>query len=728
MAISLALAAPSVAFAGGGAQPDHDNDGEARMLDRVIVNAYRTTTHTQGATKTDTPVAETAQSISVIAREELDARGVQTLNEAMRYVAGVTLESTGIDNRVDDFSIRGFDAGSWGNNVTLDGMRAPQGAQFNRTMFDNWNLERVEVLKGPSAVMYGQVAPGGMVNQVSKTPEPDQRQVLRLGLDGHGQYQAAFDVGGGNADNRHLFRLVGLYRDGRTQIDETRQRRWFIAPSYTLQIARKTRLTLLGMHQRDEGGATYQFLPMHGTLIPTRYGRMKNTTFIGEPNWNVYDRTVWTAGWLFEHAFNENWTLSQSVRHTRTDSLYRTVVTKGPLNTDGRTQERRAIWATGDSTGQTVDTRIQGRFRTGALTHVLLLGADWQKADWNGIRAAMEDPASIDIFAPVHGGYVPVTRSERLSRGLNRQTGLYLQDQISLGNWRFTLGGRHDRTDDLSASARRGAAGGQVSSWSETRPSHSAFSKNAGLLYAGESGWSPYLSYSESFQPSTVGIEMSYDRTPFSPITGRQVEGGVKFQPARFDGLITLSAYDLRQQNILTNDPDPTHGNICGSNGNVTCRIQSGEGRVRGIELEARVTPLDGLSIIGAAARMKSEVTRDSAGYQGKQLAGVPDWTAALWADYTFHEGALNGLSIAAGARYNGQIYGDSANLHAIPAYLLWDGALRYDLGHNGSFASQLALNVSNLTDKVYVSTCGGFTSCHYGTGRTVSASLRLVW
>lgn len=170
----LSLAVVSALFPLAAIAAEAEAAADAQTLDAVRVNAYRTTGHTSGATKTDTAIAETAQSVSVIAREELDARGVQNLNEAMRYVAGVSLESSGIDNRVDDFRIRGFDAGSWANNVTIDGMRAPQGSQWNRSMVDSWNLDRVEVLKGPSAVMYGQVAPGGMVNQVSKTPVPDQ--------------------------------------------------------------------------------------------------------------------------------------------------------------------------------------------------------------------------------------------------------------------------------------------------------------------------------------------------------------------------------------------------------------------------------------------------------------------------------------------------------------------------------------------------------------------------
>lgn len=697
------------------------------VIDTVIVNAYRVTTQTSGATKTDTPIAETAKSVSVIAREELDARGVANLNEAMRYVAGVSMESTGIDNRVDDFRIRGFDAGSWGNNVTLDGMRAPQGGQWNRTMFDNWNLERVEVLKGPSAVMYGQMAPGGLVNQVSKTPAPHLEQTLRAGMDGHGQYNAAFDVGVGSEDNRHLFRLVGLYRDGDTQIDHTSQEHWFIAPSYTFQVADSTRLTVLGLYQQDDGGSTYQFLPMDGTLVPTAFGRMDNDTFIGEPGWNTWDRDIWTAGWLLEHDFNEHWSLGQSGRRTHVDSLFQTVVTSGPLQGDGRTQARRATWGVGDSDGDTLDTRLTGKLATGALAHTLLFGVDWQKADWDGARGAMANPASIDIFQPVYTNYVPVTNAITYFGGVNKQTGAYLQDQITLDKWRFTLGGRYDWTDDDTWTRSYNAITGLYGSLVPTHVKNEAFSGNAGVLFVADNGLSPYVSYAESFQPSGTGTNMSFTETPFDPVTGKQFEVGVKYQPASFDGLFTVAAYDLRQQDIVTSDPNPAH-NTCGTTGTGQCQVQDGEGRVRGLELEGRITPLDGFSVIGAAAWMDSEVTRSNNGYAGNQLQMVPDWTAALWGDYTFDAGILNGLSIAAGVRYNGESYGDSANLYLIPSYTLWDAALRFDMSRISNSRLLLSLNVSNITDKTYVSTCSGVSSCFYGSGRILTANARWSW
>lgn len=718
------LLALACALSAAGALPVHAQT--ATDLDAVRVNAYRAANSASGATKTSTSITETPQSVSVIERAELDARGVQSLNDAMRYVAGVSLESSGIDNRVDDFRIRGFDAGSWSNNVTLDGMRAPQGSQWNRSMFDSWNLARVEVLKGPSAVLYGQIAPGGMVNQVSKTPTPDQRQQLRLGLDAHGQYSAAVDVGAGTSGSDHLFRLVGLYRDGDTQIQHTQQKHGFLAPSYTWQIAERTRMTLLGMYQKDDGGSTYQFLPAAGTLTPTRYGHMKNSTFIGEPGWNTFDRTLWTAGWMFEHQFNDYLTLTQNARRTHVDSLYRGVVTFGALNADGRTQNRRGVMGTGDSEGDTFDTRLQARFATGAAEHTVLLGWDWQRADWEGVRSAMSSPRPIDIFNPVYSTYAPTVSTETPTAGVNRQSGVYLQDQIALANWRLTLGGRYDWTKDDSTSANRNIATGISTPGGHSVIKSEAFTGRAGLLYAFDNGLTPYASYAESFQPSTKSPLDSFTLTAFEPVTGSQWEAGLKYQPASVDGLVTLAVYDLRQQNMIVDDPVASHRN-CGATGTATCSVQGDEGRVRGIELEARITPIDGFSLIGAASRMESEMTR-SAAYAGKALAMVPDYSASFWADYTVQDGALRGLSLAAGARYNGVSYGDSANLYRIRSYTLFDAALRYDLGQIGSTHVQLALNASNLADKRFVSTCTGVSSCYYGSGRTVMATATFGW
>lgn len=694
-------------------------------LEAVTVNAYRPADTIGGSTKTDTPLREVPQSVSVIERREMELRGVRNLNEATRYTAGVLPESQGIDNRVDDLYIRGFDAGSFGANVMLDGLRAPSDSSlsWNRTSFNTWNLERIEVLKGPSSVLYGQLAPGGMVNQVSKLPTLEQEQVVQLQVDGHGRRQTAFDLGGANSDENVLWRLVGLYGDGATQIKHTDHEQWFIAPSATMYFNdHATRLTLHGLYQKDRGGSTFQFLPYQGTVVPAAEGYIKNTTFLGEPDWNTYNRDIWTAGWQLEHQFNDAWKVSQNARYTHVDSLYRATVGNGVrgaaltnLNTliGGRILNRRAVQGEGDSDAQTVDTRIEGKFGTGPLTHTMIAGFDWQKTQWTFLRqAATVSPAAIaiNVYDPVytHYDFEPTLARQMSTRETDSQYGVYLQDQIALDRWRFTLGGRQDWTRLDSLNRLTGVR--QV-----TRDE--AFTGRAGVTYLFDNGLAPYFSYSESFQP-TGGTTRAGNA--FKPTTGTQWEAGLKYEPRTIDGMITLSAYELSQQNVLTADPL--------NEADEAYQVQTGKVRVRGIELEGRITPLRGLSVIGAVTRMDSKVVRSNDGHTGNRMIRVPDWMGSMWVDYTFHGGPLAGLGMGAGVRYVGATYGDLANYLRIPAYTLFDAALRYDVGKIGGMNLQLALNGSNLADKRYVATCSAATSCYYGTGRTVMATARLSW
>lgn len=698
---------------------------DAMSLEAVTVNAYRPAETIGGSTKTDTPLREVPQSVSVIERREMDLRGVRNLNEATRYTAGVLPESQGIDNRVDDLYIRGFDAGSFGANVMLDGLRAPSDTSlsWNRTSFNTWNLERVEVLKGPSSVLYGQLAPGGMVNQVSKLPTPEQDQVVQLQLDSHGRAQTAFDLGGANGDENVLWRLVGLYGDGSTQIKHTDHEQWFIAPSATMYFNdHATRLTLLGMYQQDRGGSTFQFLPYEGTVVPAAEGYIKNTTFLGEPDWNTYDRNIWTAGWQLEHQFNDAWKVSQNARYTHVDSLYRATVGNGVrgaaltnLSTliGGRILNRRAVQGEGDSDAQTIDTRVEGKFATGPVAHTMVAGFDWQKTQWTFLRqAAAVSPAAIaiNVYDPVytHYDFEPTLAPQMSTRETDSQYGVYLQDQIALDRWRFTLGGRQDWTRMDSLNRLTGTR--QV-----TRDE--AFTGRAGVTYLFDNGLAPYFSYSESFQP-TGGTTRS--GSAFKPTTGKQWEAGIKYEPRAIDGMITLSAYELSQQNVLTADPL--------NEADEAYQVQTGKVRVRGIELEGRVTPLRGLSLIGAVTRMDSKVVRSNDGNTGNRMIRVPDWMGSMWVDYTFHGGPLAGLGMGAGVRYVGPTYGDLANYLHIPGYTLFDAALRYDAGKIGGMNLQLALNGSNLADKRYVATCSAATSCYYGTGRTVMVTARLTW
>lgn len=714
------------AWSQAGAQQVSVAQPEPALLEGVTVNAYRQAETIGAATKTDTPLIETPQSVSVIERVEMDARGVQNLNEATRYTAGVLPESQGIDNRVDDLYIRGFDAGSWGANMVLDGLRVPTdgNVSWNRAAFNAWNLERVEVLKGPSSVLYGQLAPGGMVNQVSKMPRLGQEQVVQAQVDGHGRPATAFDLGGANGNENVLWRMVGLYGDGDTQIDHTKHKQWFLAPSVTFKFNEDaTRLTLLGLYQKDSGGSTFQFLPYQGSVVPGAEGYIDNKTFLGEPDWNVYNRKIWTLGWQFEHKFNGNWKLSQNARYTHVDSLYRATVGYGvrgaaitDLNTltNGRILKRRAVQGEGDSNAKNIDTRIEGKFATGALQHTVLAGMDWQQVRWDFLRKMANvspDAIAIDIYDPVYSHYdfaSALTMTQMSTDEKDSQFGVYLQDQLAWGNWRFTLGGRHDwsRMDTMNrlTSVR-------------TVTKDKAFTGRAGVTYLFDSGWAPYVSYAESFQP-VGGTQRGGDT--FKPVTGKQWEVGIKYEPENFDGMVMLSAYELSQENVLTADPANTGGE--------NFQVQTGKVRVRGVELEGRLTPLEGLSVIGAVTRMTSKVVRNNDGYEGNRMIRVPDWMGSLWLDYTVQSGVLKGLGMGAGVRYIGDTHGDLANLLYIPSYTLFDAAIRYDVGRVGNGNLRLALNASNLADKRYVATCTAATSCYYGSGRTIMATARYSW
>ncbi|AFC86749.1 TonB-dependent siderophore receptor [Frateuria aurantia] len=689
----------------------------ARQLESVTVNAYRPADSAVGATKSTTPPLETPQSISVVTRAEMDARGVQSVNEAVRYIAGVQSEASGIDSRVDDYSVRGFAVGSFTNDITLDGMKAPGGSQWNRPSFDAWGLERVEVLKGPSAVLYGQVAPGGMVNQVSKLPTEQPIHLVQLSGGSFSQRGVAIDMGSKAAHDKLLYRVVGMYRDGNAQIGHTRLKRYMIAPSLTWKINDDTRLTLLSQFQRDQGGATFQFLPMTGTLKPGAQGYMRNTTFIGEPGWNTYNRTQYSAGWMFEHRFSDHWKLQQSLRYTYVSSLYRSVVTSGALAADGRTQNRRAVQGEGTSSGYTADTRLSGLFHTGQVRHEVLVGIDWQNTHWTGLRQlASKAPSSIDIYAPIYGGtgFASSLKPQVSTRETDQQLGFYAQDQLALGHWRLTLGTRYDwaTTDALNRLKHL-----------ETPIQTHALTNRGGLLYLFDSGFAPYISFAQSFQPPTNGAGQSYEGRMFKAVTGSQYEAGVKYQPQSIDGMITAAVYDLRQRNILGTDPDASH--VCGTG---TCMIQDGEGRIRGIELEGRLTPADGWSMIGTWTRMQSVLLKSSYGNQGNGLPQVPREMASAWSDYTFQHGWLEGFAVAGGVRYISETWGDSANKIRVPAYTLFDASLRLDLARFGWRGARLAVNGSNLANKRYVATCGSVASCYYGSGRNLMATLRYQW
>lgn len=691
--------------------------GSARRLEPVKVHAYRALDQSQAANKNPTALLETPQSVSVVTREQMDVRGVQSVTEAVRYVAGVQSASAGNNPLMDEYSVRGFTSGSSSNDVLLDGMKAAAGGQWNRPSFDSWALERIEVLKGPAAVLYGQVAPGGVINLASKLPQTRPQRMTRLYGGSYQERGGALDVGGKITGNPLIYRLVGLYRDTHTQVDDTRLKRYLISPSLSWKISDSSQWTLLAQFQRDQGNPTFQFLPAIGTLHHGSAGWLPRSRFVGEPGWNTYNRSQASLGWMFEHRFNEHWTLQQSLRHARVASLYRGVVISGALGQEARIQRRRGQEGRGHADSDTLDTRVLGRIDTGPVHHQLLVGLDWQHTRWSAQRLlSAREPSPIDVYRPVPTGtdFAASMRTRINTRETDQQLGTYLQDQIAFDHWRLSLGTRRDRAS-LNARDR-------ISHTDSRIPSH-ALTSRGGLLYLFDNGLAPYLSFSQSFQPPTSAANQSYDGLIFEPVIGRQYEAGIKYQPSAIDGLLTASVYDLLQRHILGTDPDPGH--VCGT-GN--CMIQDGEGRIRGMELEGRLVLGSHWQILGNWTLMQSLMLKSRQGNEGKGLVGVPRQMASFRVDYDFKAGGLHGLALGAGLRHVASRWGDSANSLRMAAYTLIDASLALDLSRFGWRDARLTLSGSNLADRRYLATCRSEASCYYGTRRQVVARVHFQW
>ncbi|EMD83304.1 TonB-dependent siderophore receptor [Pacificimonas flava] len=726
-----------------------DESAEAAGRDRTIVITATGLSSATSTTKTDSPIIESPQSISIINQDEIDLRAATTVSEALAYTSGVQASQFGIDSRTDEISIRGFGAGGFSsNNNFVDGLRLPAGGQFTRFSFDPFALQQIEVLKGPSSVLYGQTAPGGIVNMVSKRPTSTFQghligQVQGFsGLDDWSGRIGADVSGPLNGPGSLQGRLVGLAQSGGTQIEEVENSRYYVSPSLTFAPDSDTSWTLLGQYQRDEGNATYQFLPATGTYFETNGGYIANDANLGEPDWNTFDRDQILIGSFFEHRFDDTLTFRSNARYTHIESLYRVSVLSGDTVQDcdtepagiaagencipGRTIGRRAIQAEGTSDGIALDNQLQFDLSTGPIEHTLLAGVDYFHTEWEhfrdlvtlpGLPPGQVDPL-FDILNPQPRGsdnYEANLAPQIYGAAESDQTGIYFQDQLALGGLRVTVGGRFDSATDDNRNLTNDTA---------YRTKADDFTWRAGGVYLFDNGLAPYFSYSESFLPQLVDPSSTLTGEPFLPTTGRQYEAGLRYQGGR--GIyLSAGAFDITQQNVPTRDPG---GTLCGR---LVCQIQAGEARVRGLEFEGRASLPTGTTLIASATHLDSEVTEDTnESIVGNAIPQVAKYLASLFVNQRIDGGALAGLGFGGGVRYTGRSYGDTNNVFHMQDYTLFDLFLRYDLDNAAAMFDgvSLSLNAQNIADKRYVVTCSSPQSCYYGQGRTLTARVQYRW
>lgn len=720
------------------------------------VTDYVAPTSTVGS-KTDTPLKLTPQAVSVVGKEQIRDQGVQNIQEAVRYVPGVLADGFGYDSRGDFSIIRGI-AGAY----FVDGLRTNYGYYINTTAIEPYALDRVEVLRGPASMLYGQVPTGGLINAASKLPTDAPYREIGVDYGSFDFKQVRVDMTGPlTTDGKWLYRIVGLGRDAETQVDFVDNDRVMIAPSLTYRPTMDTSITLLGNIRRDDSGSSQQFLPRVGTLTPNASGdRVRRSTFVGDPD-DFYDTDQESVSLFVDHKFSDALKLHHGSRYSTTDneykSTYAVVLTPAralainsllggpilnaataPYLNAAQTELARARLE--NATGTDVfnsDTNLTAKFATGLIEHKLIGGFDYTRyaVDFTTAGTLIDNLLTtstvgapvqpvFDIFNPYRG---PPTQYLSLSAGfvspdnlplivrpqeVQEQAGLYIQDELKVGPFTTVLGLRQDWLNV--------AFGSDESNDKST-------TGRAALLYEAPFGLTPYISYSTSFSPlpgTPVGdnILVPFTATrPADPMEGEQIEIGVRYQPEGAPFIISAALYDLTDRN-QTVQPDILFQSV-----------QGVDVSVRGFEIEAVGKIADGLKI--AASYSYTDATYEkypelypfpsgiSEFMTGKRVDGVPEHLASLWMVYTFEHGPLQGLSFGGGVRYVGSTVSlgrDIATQQELnvesPSFTLFDAMVAYETKD-----WRWQITAQNLEDEYNVYSCTAYRGdCAIGQARTI--------
>ena len=668
------------------------------------------------ATKTDTPIEKTPQSISVVTNEEMQMHQFQSVKEALGYTPGVTVSSRGASNTYDFVIIRGFSSVGLNQNNYLDGLKL-QGDFYNDAVVDPYMLERVEVMRGPTSVLYGKSNPGGIVSMVSKRPttEPLKEVQFKMGTDN--LFQTGFDFSDAlDEDGVFSYRLTGVARSNNEQQQNAEQQRYAIAPSFSWRPDDKTNFTFLSYFQNEPETGYYGWLPKEGTVQPLPNGGHLPTSFNEGATNNTYSRNQKMVGYSFEHGFNDTFTVRQNLRFSEMKvaqkSAYGTGLCNNSMNAfnsycQSLTPEQQAHYL-GRGTvvdnerlqNFSVDTQLQSNFSTGNVDHILLTGVDYMRMR-NDISALFGNAPSLDLnnlpsmSSVDFGDAVPYQMNE------SKQTGIYLQDQAEWNKWVLTLGGRYDWSKQATTVR---SDNGYIE-----RNDHQ-FTWRGGINYLFDNGISPYVSYSQSFEPNAFSL-YSTPRVAYEPSKGEQYEAGVKYVPKDMPVVVTGAVYQLTKSDTLMADPN-----------NALNQVPAGEIRSRGVELEAKAALNANINMTASYTYTDAIYTKDT-NLKGNTVVQVPKHMASLWGDYTFYDGPLSGLTLGTGGRFIGSSYGDPANTFKVGSAAVMDAVVKYDLARFGMAGSNIAVNVNNLLDREYVASCFETYGCFCGAERQVVAT-----
>ncbi|BBA44309.1 TonB-dependent receptor [Burkholderia contaminans] len=662
---------------------------------------------TTAGTKTDTPVAEIPQTINLVTAQQIEMTGATDLNQALRYVPGFA--TFGADSRTDWYAaLRGFTP-----TLYVDGVAAPNTAVIANWRVDPYTIDSIAVLRGPTSVLYGAGEPGAIVDAHTKLADGERVREAGVQLGNDARKQFMLDVGDAlDPDGRYAYRFVGVARDGNAVTGPNGDRRVALAPSFRWRPNADTSLTLSATFLQDSSDISSNFLPASGTVLPNPNGRLSQDIYMGTPGFNDYRKKQWSLGYALEHRVNAIWSLHQDVRWSHLSLDDATVFGIGFVPRSTTTMMRYAGLFQLNYSRFDIDNHAQARFGTGPLEHTLLLGAQYDRqTTTNSVWLALAP--SLNLYHPVYRPVTDAIFSGPTSLGhVDQYTamnvfGVYAQDQIRWKRWTLTLGGREDF---VNARFDNRTAGTQA------QQDVSAFSGRVGLTYQGDAGLSPYVSYSTSFDP-VIGVRMYGGGMP-KPTRGKQTEAGLRWQPPGRNLLLSAAVYQIDQTNVATPTPvslDPTG----------TTSVQTGKVRSRGIELSAVGKVTRELSVVASYVYqdVKNVQANDASLNNWPVAVPLPRQMASMWADWTWRTGALSGLGIGGGVRYQSASAGAPDNSLTVPSVTLYDLALHYEMPH-----WRFALNVANLFDRRYVSGCTSYTVCVFGNERTVLATAKYNW
>ena len=663
-------------------------------------------TGSSAATKTETKLIDTPESVSTITRAQLDQQDARNLGEALRYSAGISGEADrGYSTRYDLVSIRGFQ-GSGGDEF-LDGLRLFNGAFYASQQIDTFLLDRIDVLKGPPSVLYGQSNPGGVIALTSKLPTAEPVRLLSIEGGSFGYVRGTADLGGRlNPAGTLLYRLAATVTTSGSQDRHTGSDRYAVLPSVSWVPDDRTTLTLDALYQHDPRGGNYDTAPLQGTILPNPNGKLPNSLYTGDDNFETFDRTQGAVGYQLSHRLDDRWTLRSVARYAAVGSDYRQVY-GGTLDDDDHTYPRSTAASKENYDTITLEEQVLAHLDTGPVHHALLAGANWQNLRDSYTFLGGTAPA-IDVFAPNNDQAIPEPALEIDTSVTTNQEAIFAEDQATFGRWHLQLGGREDWSEIATRNALYGGGFDQ---------GDRAFTWRAGILYALPIGLSPYFNYARSFQPANA---LAFNGTPFKPTRGEQYEVGLKYQPARFNGFFTAALYDLKESNVLVADPD-----------HLFFSVQTGAIRSRGAELEAHAALTREINLIASYTYQDVRYGAGSGALAGRRPTQVPAQFFSLWGHYDVRDGRLRGLGFGAGVRYNGDTLADQAVEYVTPSYTLVDAQAQYALGGllPALRNANLQVTAQNLLDHRYVSSCYSASfGCFFGAGRNVIGRLTYGW